>query len=133
MVNEPDDSNGYTDELLRAYLERYPSTDERGVDPYYYDTATDPPTQVATPGWYPVWDTHAAAADIWDEKAAGEADEYDYPLIENQPGVARRSQLYDQYSREARKHRGRRRAGTVTLIASPSPNRAGGSDIVFNR
>jgi hypothetical protein len=119
----------YTDDALDGYIERYPLVDERGVAPYYYDTTTDPPTQVATVGWYPTYDLHAAAADVWEEKAAAKAAEYDYPVAESQPGVARNSQVYDHYRQEARRHRALRRARTAQLIAWPGPNRRGNSNI----
>lgn len=124
MVDEPT-ATPYDDDALRDAIERYPLIDERGVEPYWYDTRTDPPTQVATRGWYATYDLHAAAAEIWGEKAAVEADEYDYPLAENQPGVARKSQVYEQYMRKARFHAARRTATTARLMPWPGPNRRG--------
>ena len=123
-VAEPTNTK-YTDAALTAYIERYPLVDERGVDPYYYDTSTDPPTQVGTVGWYPTYDLAAAAADIWEEKAAAEADEVAMP----HEGRTYERTKYEQYMKQARYWRARRAAGSITLIASPAPNRRGVSAI----
>lgn len=127
-VNEPTEDT-YTDEDLAALIEQYPLTDERGVDPYYLDTSTDPPTQVATAGWYPNYDLHAAAAQIYAEKAGTAVAELDMP----HEGVRYRySQQYDQYMRQARFHAARSSARSAVLIAAPSPNRRG-STYVLNQ
>lgn len=123
------DDATYTDDALDSLIERYPLLDERGVAPYTYDTTTDPPTQVATMGWYPGYDLHMAAADIWEEKAAAVASDFDYPVAESQPGVARHSQVYDHYMKQARRHRALRQARTAQLIAWPGPNRRGNSAV----
>jgi hypothetical protein len=131
MVDEPTEAN-YTNDDLRYTIESYPLVDERGVEPYWYDTSTNPPTQVATRGWYPTYDLHAAAADIWEEKAAAVADEYDYPGAESPTGingVARNSQVYDHYKKQARHHAARRTATTAKLMPWPGRNRRGDSII----
>lgn len=122
MVDEPTTTT-YSDAALTDILEAYPLTDERGVDPYYYDTTTDPPTQVAVVGWYPGYDLHAAAADIWEEKAGALAEKYDWS--DDFGKTNRYSQQYDQYRKQARQHMARRKASSGRLLASPTRNRRG--------
>lgn len=125
-VNEPT-TTPYADSDIAAFIERYPLPDERGVDPYYYDTTTDPPTQVATTGWYPTYDLHAASADIWDEKAAGLSEKIDRPNNSPRQDSTPYSTRYDHAVQRARYHRSRRIASTGTLIQSPSRTRRGAS------
>lgn len=122
MVAEPNNLT-YSDATLSSYIERYPLVDQRGVNPFYLDTSTDPPTQVATAGWYPTYDLAAAAADVWEEKAAAEADDVPMP----HEGQVYQQTKHSQYTKQARYWRSRRAATAVTLIASPSPNRRGDS------
>ena len=68
MVAEPATTT-YSDAALQGYIEAYPLLDQRGEPPYTYDYAT-PPAQVANPEWIATYDLHAAAADVWEEKAA---------------------------------------------------------------
>jgi hypothetical protein len=126
MVAEPNNLT-YSDATLSSYIERYPLVDQRGVNPYYLDTSTDPPTQVATVGWYPTYDLAAAAADVWEEKASAEADDVPMP----HEGKVYEQTKHGQYMKQARYWRSRRAATAVTLIASPSPNRRGDT-WVFN-
>jgi len=115
----------YSDAEIAVYIEHYPLLDERGVAPYWYDPSTDPPTQVATSGWYPSYDLHAAAADIWEEKAAGLGLTVDRPTQGPTPGTHRETQPRDFALSQARYHRSRRSARTVTGIPWPSPRRRG--------
>lgn len=124
MISEPTDAAPYDDAALSEVIERYPMVDERGVSPYYYDTSTDPPTQVAVIGWYPVYDLAGAAAELWNEKAAAEAVNTD-ELHEGRS--YRYSQTYAQYLKQAQFWAARRSARTVKLIASPSRLRRGDS------
>lgn len=123
MVDEPTEAT-YDDELLTTYIERYPLTDERGVDPYYYDTSTDPPTQVATVGWYPTYDLHAAAEAIWGEKASEVAPQFTFPARE---GAYQHDRQFEAFSRKARYHAARKSVRTGKLIASPGYRRRGDS------
>jgi hypothetical protein len=129
-VNEPTTA-AYDDSELNVFIERYPLIDERGVAPYYYDTSTDPPTQVATAGWYPVYDLHAAAADIWEEKAAALALTIDRPTQGPTPGVHRETQPRDEAARQARRHRSLRSGKTVAQIPWPG-RRSHGTDWIGN-
>lgn len=123
-TNEPDESH-YTDAYLATLIEQYPLQDERGVDPYWYNTTTDPPTQVATIGWYPTYDLHAVAADIWEDKAALLAETVDRPFEQPLTGYNRETMPRDFAVKQARYHQSRRRAQTGQLIQSPSRTRRG--------
>jgi hypothetical protein len=121
MVNEATTAT-YTDAALTTIIERYPMIDERGVNPYYWDTSTDPPTQTAVTGWIDTYDLASAASDIWNEKASVLSDEVD----ENHEGrTYTYSQIYAQALRQARFWHSRRSAKTVKLIATPSRIRRG--------
>lgn len=115
MVNEPDDTT-YDDDAISTYIEAYPLLDERGEEPYSWDTTTEPPTKDDNETWLPTYDLHAAAADIWDEKAAIVAQDFDFQA---DGGQYSRSQVATQYMAQARMHRARRRPGTITLHKSP--------------
>lgn len=111
MVNETDEYGDYTDSDLEDYIERYPRMDERGQKPYTYDTSTSPPTEEENDDWVPTYDLNAAAADIWEEKAAALAADFDFSA----DGASyTRSQKYQQAKDMAAHYRRRRSATTVT-------------------
>lgn len=112
MVNEYD-STTYSDADIQGYIEAYPVLDKRGQEPYTYDTSTTPPTQDANEYWIATYDLHAAAADIWEEKAAAVADQFDFHA---DGGVYQQSQKFEMYMKQARRHRSQRNIGTITLI-----------------
>lgn len=116
----------YTDAAIKAIIETYPLLDERGVEPYYFDMTTTPPTKTETPGWYPTYDLHAAAAHIWEEKAAALALDIDCQT-ESQFGTINKplTQRRDFAVKQARYHRGRRAVNTVTPMSWPSRNAKG--------
>lgn len=117
MVSESDDTT-YDDDALAEYIEGYPLIDERGEEPYTWDTSTSPPTMDENDDWLPTYDLNAAAADIWQEKAATPAQDYDFSA-----DGARydRSQVYEQAMAQARYYRARRSPRTITQ--RPEPNR----------
>ena len=117
----------YSDALLTAYIETYPMMDERGVAPYYYDVTTNPPTRVATDGWYPTYDLNAAAAAVWEEKAAAVAKDFDFPTF---TGIYAHSTVHENYKKQARYYAARRKIKTGTGIPWPSRNRRGNLTIV---
>ena len=98
-------SETYTDEDLTAYLETYPLADADG----YVSTDT---------AWAGNWDINQAAADIWQEKAALLATDFDFAA---DGGDYKRSQAYQQTLAIARMFRARRQSGTLTMIATPKP------------
>lgn len=121
MVNEPDDTT-YDDDAIQEYIERYPLLDERGEEPYTWDASTEPPTQEDNDSWIPTYDLNAAAADIWQEKAAIVAQDFDFKA---DGGQHSRSQVYEQYMAQARYYRSRRSAKTMTLVKWPEETTTG--------
>jgi hypothetical protein len=101
MIAEPT-SNIYTDEDLQAYIDSYPVMDVNGVDPTWLDYSTTPPTVTVSDDWIPTYDMNAAAAEIWDEKAADLQDKYDFAA---DGGRYNRSQAYEQAAKTAAKYR----------------------------
>jgi len=93
----------YSDNALAEYIERYPL-----VDAYGYDPEDD--------NWTETYDLNAAAADIWGEKAAARADDFDFRA---DGGDYTRSQAYEQAMKQARYYQARRSFKTVTMQASP--------------
>lgn len=115
LVNEPDDTT-YDDDAIAGYIEAYPLRDERGKDPYTWNPATTPPEQIANESWIPTYDLNAAAADIWGEKAAVLAGDFDFSA---DGGNYSRSQAYEQAMKQVKHFRGRRRATTATVRMDP--------------
>lgn len=118
MVDEPS-STTYSDAGIQYYIEKYPLLDERGEVPYTWDTSTSPPTQDENEDWIPTYDLNAAAADIWDEKAAGVAEDFNFSA---DGGRYDRSQVAEAYGKRARYYRARRSAATVKMVMSPDPD-----------
>lgn len=114
MVAEPDDTT-YDDAAITTYIESYPHIDEQGELPYTLDSST-PPAQEANTSWIPTYDLHAAAADIWEEKAAAVAHKYDFSA---DGGNYSASNQYEQYMKQARNHRARRLPSTATMHKTP--------------
>ena len=114
MVAEPDDTT-YDDDLITSFIERYPHIDEQGELPYTLSSDT-PPEQEANDNWIATYDLHAAAGDIWEEKAATVAHLYNFAA---DGGNYSRSNLYEQYMKMSRNHRARRMPSTVTLHKTP--------------
>jgi hypothetical protein len=115
MVAEPTE-DPYDDDTLSEYIERYPLLDERGEQPYTWDTSTEPPTRNDNDSWFPTYDLHAAAADVWEEKAAGVADSVDFGADGANYHL---SQKYEQAMARVRYHRARRSPTTHTLVKWP--------------
>jgi hypothetical protein len=104
MVAEPTVTT-YSDATLTAFIERFPLLDERGEMPYTWRLA-QPPTQLANPLWVATYDLHAAAAEIWTEKAATLAANFDFTA----DGASfARSQAHTMAMQMARYHAARRK------------------------
>ena len=114
MVAEPTTAT-YSDALITTYIEAYPVIDERGQMPYTF-TATVPPTQEENPEWIPTYDLNAAAADIWQEKGAALAGQYDFSA---DGGNYSRSQAYEQAMKQVRFYRARRRPASAMMVKYP--------------
>lgn len=115
MVDEPLTAS-YDDDALDTYIERYPCKDFLGTNPQDVDFSTTPPTISEDSNWIPTYDLHAAAADIWQEKAAAIAEDYD---VMADGGNIKRSQKYEQYMKQARYHLSRRKAKTHRQWVEP--------------
>ena len=110
MVNEPGTAD-YDNPTVTEYIERYPLMDERGQKPYTYDTSTSPPTKDDNEDWLPTYDLNAAAADVWEEKAAALAEDYDFSA----DGASfKRSQSHQHATKMAAYYRRRRSMKTIT-------------------
>lgn len=120
MTNELDDTT-YGDDILATYIETYPLLDERGEEPYTWDTSTSPPTQDENDDWIDTYDLHAAAADIWEEKASVVAADFDFAA---DGGSYKRSQAYEQCMKQARYHRSRRSADVIEAHKWPEEDGA---------
>ena len=115
MVSEPT-ADIYTDQDLAGYIEARPCIDERGEAPFLWDTITTPPTKKANPYWTPTYDLNAAAADLWNEKAAIAAAWFDFSADGAQFS---RSQAYTQAANMARFYWSRRNPTTLTVRPEP--------------
>jgi hypothetical protein len=104
LVAEPT-PNTYTDIDLSAALELWPLPDADGLEP---DSVV----------WAGAWDINQAAADIWEEKAATVAGNFDFAA---DGGDYKRSQAYTQATTQARSFRARRQTGSLVLIMEPKP------------
>jgi len=115
MVAEPT-AGVYTDQDIADYIEARPCIDERGEEPFTWDTTATPPAQVVNPQWVPTYDLNAAAGDIWNEKAAVAASTFDFSADGSQ---FNRSQAYSQAAQMARFYWARRQPATITVRPEP--------------
>ena len=115
MVNEPTEDT-YDDDLVTTYIEAYPLLDELGEEPYTWDTSTSPPTQDENDDWIDTYDLHAAAADIWEEKASVVSVDFAFSA---DGGSYSRDQKYQMYMKQCRYHRGRRKPATMIAHVYP--------------
>ena len=105
----------YSDEDMAEYIERYPLEDARGEGPYV-ESETDPGTLEENPDWTATYDLNAAAAAIWQEKAAAPSQDFDF---EADGGSYKRSQVYEQAMQQARYYNARRSIKTITQRPEP--------------
>lgn len=120
MVQEPTDDT-YDEAALTAIIDDYPMVDERGEQPYTWDTTTSPPTQDANDDWLATYDLHAAAVQVWEEKAATVAHEFGFSA---DGGQYHRNQKYEQALGMARHHNARRAVRTIRAYVWPKPTAA---------
>ncbi len=114
-VNEPTETT-YTDEALETLIESFPLIDERGQEPYTWDTSTSPPTQDENEDWIATYDLAAAAADVWGEKGAVVAGDFDFSA---DGGKYSRSQVEEACAKWARYYRSRRAPRSRRMFVSP--------------
>ena len=118
MVNEPLPVT-YSDVAIQGFIETYPMMDENGEQPYTWSSAT-PPVQVVNTSWVATYDLHAAAADIWEDKASEWVTRYDFKA---DGADYSRSQAYNHMMGRVRYHRSMRAARTMRGFKSPKePN-----------
>lgn len=111
MVNEAGTAT-YSDALLIATIAYYPVPDETGRDPRLYSGSADT-------DWTPTYDLAAAAADIWQEKAAALATgAFDFTA---DGATFNRSQVSAAAKTEAVRWAGRRMALPRVLRAELGP------------
>lgn len=102
MIAEPFGTSTYTDQALRDWIEAYPIADAADNEP-------------ADDAWVATYDLAAVASEIWGEKAAAVAGDYNFSA----DGASySREQVYSQYMKQARHHGSRRRAGTLKVVST---------------
>jgi hypothetical protein len=119
MTAEATEANGYTDEAIGDYIEDYPLVDENGESPRVPSTTT-PGEMMENPDWTATYDLNAAAAAIWQEKAASNASDYDYTA---DGATLNRGQVHDQALKMARFYLARRSPKTITMIPDKARER----------
>jgi hypothetical protein len=122
MTAEPAEAT-YTDEDLASYIEAHPLMDANGREQYssYGRGSTTAPTVNAA--WIPTYDLNAAAGDIWAEKAAALAANFDHQA---DGATISLSQPYEHALAQARYWRSRRRP--LTARQESHPRRPGDED-----
>ena len=106
----------YEEDTLETYIERYPVLDFLGTKPIEVDTSTSPPTLSENSDWIPSYDLHAAAADIWQEKSATVAEDYNFTA---DGSTLSRGDVQKQYMQQARYHLSRRTVKTMRAVVEP--------------
>ena len=126
MTDEPEEAT-YDDDLLETIIERYPVQDILGTEPWEWDGTTSPPTASENDDWIPTYDLHAAAADIWQEKSATVAEDYNFTA---DGSTLSRGDVQKQYMNQSRHHLSRRKIKTMRTFVTPrvSPNVEDNSD-----
>lgn len=127
MVAEPTTTT-YDDDLIIEIIEMFPTMDENGESPRIPAIDSNDPVTITSDmdvldlvdndDWIPTYDLNAAAAMIWEEKAAVPAADFDFSA---DGGNYSRSQVYEQCMKQARHYQARRKAHTITL--KPEPHR----------
>jgi hypothetical protein len=109
------DDATYDDDVLDDYIEAYPLLDENGEQPYTWSSAT-PPAQVVNTNWVATYDLNAAAADVWDEIAAGIYNHFDFSA---EGRSFSKSQTYEHAQGRARYYRSRRQPTSMKGVQWP--------------
>lgn len=110
----------YTAEVLERTLERYPLVDKFGNSPTINGSGTNPMTEEPNPKWMATYDVNAAAAQIWGEKAALYASEYDFKDNDQQ---FNRSQKHEHALKMQRYYRSRSAPRSITVYGQAyNPN-----------
>ena len=102
MIAEPT-ITAYSDATLSDYIEAWAVRDSTGLEP-------------ADTGWTPTYDLPAAAADVWEEKAAAAVGNFDFNA---DGGSFSRSQVHLQCMQMARHYKSRASVRTLRSIVEP--------------
>lgn len=119
LYTDERNSTAFTNPELVEVIERYPMVDSAGRSPYLSldrDEFTQEtlPAEPDNPDWTATYDLHAAAADVWDAKAAKAAANYDFSA---DGGSFQRSQVTEAYANQARSHRSRRAIRSIPILS----------------
>jgi hypothetical protein len=109
MTAEPTETL-YTDEDLRLLLQEFPTAQKVGQNAWVANSSLVNVT---------VWDIHAAAARIWEEKVASLIGQGSYD-IDADGQTLHRDQKLQQYRTQLAYHTARRRVRSVKIVAFPS-------------
>ena len=91
----------YSDATMALYLEAWPLTDANGIN------------QGDSDSWVEAYDLHAAAGDIWDEKAATVQSKHDFSADGANFSA---NQMFDNAMRQAKHHRALQKAKVKVII-----------------
>lgn len=106
MVNEPTDVNGYDDDTIAAYISSWKAFDSEGRS---FDEND----------WTETYDLHAAAADIWEEKAATVSAKHDFSA----DGASfSANQMYTNFMEMSEHHRSRQKPTSKKTVSRPLEN-----------
>lgn len=100
----------YSDALLGSVIVRYPLPDAAGEWPYLTNGSVNT-------DWVSTYDLANAAADVWEEKAATLANNFDFTA---DGATFHKEQQARNYERQARKWRSRRTPGNHTMLVYPT-------------
>lgn len=107
MVVEPTPTT-YNDAAIKGYIEAHPLPDDLGRRPWTKTVlAMNSLTETPATDWTPTYDLNAAAADIWDEKAAA--------LVAN-GAIYETDSAHLQAMRQVRYYRSRRSPLTIEMV-----------------
>ena len=121
MISEPTDIN-YSDDDLETYIESWAADDEFGNKALIVDYSTTPYSYIANTLWTPTYDLNAAAAEIWEEKAADIQDQFDFAA---DGGNYSRSQKYQQAINMASRFKSRSKSRNVLMHKYPKERNSG--------
>lgn len=97
ITAEPTTTN-YSDETLTGFLEAHPLPDQWGELPYLWDASTTPPSKTDNPIWVEDYDVYAAAVDVWEDKMAKVAQDYNFQA---DGGSLNREAVFNNYRKMA--------------------------------
>lgn len=107
MIAEPEETT-YLDDDLASYIEAVPVFDADGNEP-------------SDEGWTATYDLNGVASQLWEEKAAAAAADFDFSA---DGGNYSRSQVAANCMKMARRFASKRTIATIEAIVWPPPNQA---------